>query len=163
MPRSGRRFVAAGLAVLAVVVTAACVPNIEAPDVRFVGARLGSVGLEGGRLYVQLSVVNPNDFALEADALTYDLDLRDPDASDDGWVGFTEGMFEKRTRVPANDSTVVEIPVEFTYGGLGGAARSIMATGTVTYRLRGAVQVAEPVRAEIPFDQEGRASFGESQ
>lgn len=153
------RLAVAGLAALTIVLAVACVPDIQEPEVRFAGARLGNIGLEGGRLYVQLGVVNPNDFALEASALTYDLDLRDPSAPDGGWTEFTEGIFDERTRVPANDSTVVEIPVEFTYRGLGGAARAILETGAVDYRVRGTVHVAEPVRVEIPFEHEGSASF----
>ncbi len=150
--------VAAMLAALAY----ACVPDIEEPEVRLAGVRVGGLGLEGGLLYVRLSVVNPNDFALEADGLTYDVDLRE--ATDDGreWVDVTEGRYTEDLRVGANDTAVVEIPVEFTYRGLGGAIRSVLRTGTVDYRVRGTVVLQKPISTEIPYRHSGTVTVLES-
>ena len=53
-----------------VVGAAACVPRIEEPEVRLAGVRLGGLGLQGGLVYVRLSVVNPNRFGLEAASST---------------------------------------------------------------------------------------------
>lgn len=149
-------FVAAGVA-------AACVPDIEEPAVRLVGVRLGGLGVEGGLLYVRLSVVNPNDFALEADGLTYDVDLRDPGAEGAGWVDVTQGTFQEDVRIEANDSSVIEVPVEFTYRGLGGAVRSLLRTGTVDYRISGTVALQEPLSTEIPYRHSGTVAVLDSQ
>jgi len=139
-------------------VAAACMPRIEEPKVRVAGVRLGAIGLEGGLLYVRLSVVNPNDFALEADGLTYDVNLAEQTAEGRRWVDVTTGSFEERLRVGANDSTEVEIPVEFTYRGLGGAIRSIIGTGTVDYWVRGTIYLREPISTDIPYDHSGKVT-----
>lgn len=152
-----RRFRFAPMAaVLVAVLAAACAPRLTRPEVRLVGVRLGGLGLRGGLVYVQLNVVNPNDFPLEAAALTYDLDLSDPAADGDGgWVDLAEGRFNERVHVPARDSTIVEIPVEFTYTGAGAALRSILDLGTFSYRVRGDVALSEPVRTEVPYRHTG--------
>ena len=139
-------------------VAAAGMPRIEEPKVRVAGVRLGAIGLEGGLLYVRLSVVNPNDFALEADGITYDVNLAEQTAEGRRWVDVTTGSFEERLRVGANDSTEVEIPVEFTYRGLGGAIRSIIGTGTVDYRVRGTIYLREPISTDIPYDHSGKVT-----
>ncbi|MFW6078791.1 MAG: LEA type 2 family protein [Gemmatimonadota bacterium] len=150
----------AGVVALAAVV--ACVPRVRAPEVDLVGVRLGGLGLEGGVVHVALSISNPNAFALVADGLSYDVDLSDP-REDDGWVDLAEGVFEEDFRVEAEDTAEVEIPVEFTYGGVGGLVRSVLRTGTFEYRVRGQVQVEEPVGTRIPYDRTGTITVtGES-
>lgn len=144
-----------GLAGILAVTASACIPDIQRPDVRLAGARLGGFGLEGGLLYVDLSVTNPNPFVLAADQLSYDVDLRDPGTADDEWIDVTDGIFEEDFGVAANDSAVVTIPVEFTYSGVGTLVQSIVNTGTFVYRVRGTVILEEPLRTEIPYDREG--------
>jgi len=151
--------VASTVAVLVAILLAACAPRLSRPDVHLVGVRLGGLGLRGGLVYVRLSVVNPNDFPLEAAGLTYDLELRDPAADGAGeWVDLAEGRFTEDVRVPARDSSIVEIPVEFTYAGAGAALRSILDLGTVSYRVRGEVALSGPVRTEVPYRHSGTVS-----
>ena len=108
-------------------------------------------GLRGGLVYVQLSVVNPNDFPLEATGLTYNLELRDPTTGGDGeWVDLAEGRFGESVRVGARDSSIVEIPVEFTYTGAGAALRSILDRGTLSYRVADG-GVGACFRLELPL------------
>lgn len=160
MKRKKSGIVAAMLAVL-LAAAAACAPRFEEPDVRLVGVRLGGLGLRGGLVYVQLNVVNPNAFALEAAGLTYDLELSDPLADGDGgWVDLAEGRFQEDVRVAARDSTVVEIPVEFSYSGAGAALRSILDKGTFSYRVRGEVVLREPLRTDVPYRHSGTVSLG---
>lgn len=142
-----------------VVGAAACVPRIEEPEVRLAGVRLGGLGLQGGLVYVRLSVVNPNRFGLKAAGLTYDLDLADIQDGERRWVDLAEGTFAEKIRVEGNDSTVVEIPVEFRYSGLGSAVRSILATGTFDYRVRGEVSITEPLGTEIPYRHSGTVTL----
>lgn len=154
--RRVKRWIEATVCALAVAgAAAACVPRIEEPEVRVAGVRLGGIGLEGGLLYVRLSVVNPNRFALEASGLTYDVELAEPTSDGRRWIEVTRGSYTEDLRVGAKDSAVVEIPVEFTYRGLGGAIRSIMGTGTVDYRVRGTVYLREPASVEIPYRHAG--------
>ncbi|MGH7483153.1 MAG: LEA type 2 family protein [Longimicrobiales bacterium] len=135
-----------------------CLPDLEEPDVRVDGVRLGGLGLTGGFLYVELHVMNPNRFDLEADGLRYDVDLRG--GSEDGdWVDFTEGEFREDIRVAGEDSTSVEIPVEFRYDALGSALRSMFRLGTLDYRITGVVQLEEPIGRDIPFRKTGRTTL----
>lgn len=152
-----RKWIEATLCALVLVGAAAsCMPRIEEPKVRVAGVRLGALGFEGGLLYVRLSVENPNDFALEADGLTYDVQLAEPTADGKRWVDVTRGSFTEELRVGAEDSTTVEIPVEFSYRGLGGAIRSVLGTGSVDYRVRGTIYLKKPVSVDIPYDHTGK-------
>lgn len=143
---------AAALVVL--LIAAACMPRLREPDVRLVGVRLGGLGLRGGVVHVELGVNNPNTFALEAEGLSYDLELRDPEA-DDEWIDLAEGTFEQDFGVGAEDSARVEIPIEFRYGGVGDVIRSLLSTGTVSYRVRGMITLDEPFRTDVPYRKTG--------
>lgn len=154
-----KRTLAPWLTLLAALWVVACIPTIKRPEVQLVGVRLGSLGLQGGLLYVQVGVDNPNSFALRADSFTYHIELREPGQQAESWSNLAEGTFNKAIQVPAHDSTVVEIPVEFRYSGIGTALRSILDTGTFNYRISGSVAVEKPVRTDIPYRHTGTASL----
>lgn len=132
---------------------AGCVPSVQQPEVRLVGARLASIGMTGGVVDVRLSVYNPNRFALRATGLTYDVDLEQPGG--DGWLDFTEGTLDRRIEVPSGDSTVVVIPVEFEYRGIGQALQSLMDRGTFEYRVSGVVALEGPIQRDFPYRHSG--------
>lgn len=135
---------------LAVGVTlAGCGSVVEEPVVRFEGLRVGGLGLEGGRVMVQVGVVNPNRFGLHARDVEYDLDLRATGGEE--WIDLAEGVYAEEIAVGARDSVIVEIPVEFTYRQLGPALRSMMNRGSVDVRVEGSVQLTDPVGRRIPF------------
>src|SRR3954463_16399403 len=85
------------------------------PIVHLRNVAVRGIGLQGGTLDVQLSVYNPNHFRLDATRLTYNLNL----AGDS--VKVASGTFDNRFSVTDNDSTLVTIPVDFTYAGIGAA------------------------------------------
>ena len=61
--------------------------------------------------------------------------------------------------MPENDSSLVRLPVRFTYVGLGAAGRSLLMAGTVNYRVRGDFTVATPLgNFTRPYDRTGRYS-----
>lgn len=151
----GRIGLGRALGVAALVGLAACMPRVEKPEVELIGVRLGGLGLDGGLVYVELNVVNPNGFALVADGLTYDLDMSDPGDDGDRWVDVADGRFDDDFRVGARDTASVEIPVEFRYDGVGGLVRSVLSTGTFDYRLSGEVALDEPLRTGVPYRREG--------
>ena len=84
------------------------------PIVNLRNVSVQGIGLSGGQLEVQLSVYNPNNFRLDASRLTYRVFVGDS-------VGLANGAVDTRTSVQASDSTIVTIPVSFTYAGLGAA------------------------------------------
>lgn len=143
-----------------------CVSSVfNQPEVTLETVQVGGLGLRGGTLLVSLQVVNPNRFSLSAEQLDYQLSLRDADeTSDTTWVDFAAGTYAERFSVPARDTAVVQIPVEFTYSGLGAAAGSLLRAGTFTYRASGTVDVSTPLGSrEVPFRKRGTVTLISSQ
>jgi LEA14-like dessication related protein len=146
------------LVLLPVLVAAACIPKFYQPGVRLDAVRLGSVGFSGGTLYVQLVVDNPNTYELRSAALRYTIEMSDGTTGDSRWLPLASGSIEKELSVAANDSTSVELPVDFSYAGLGSALRSILQSGAIEYRLSGDMRVTQPVRRSVPFRRSGRVA-----
>lgn len=123
----------------------------EQPVVKLKDVRVRGLGLTGGSLDVLLSVYNPNHYRLDATHLTYKVNL----AGDS--VTIASGEVTDRFTVNDNDSTVVPIPVSFTYAGIGAAGRSILNTGAVNYHVLGEVSVGSAVGTfRVPYSSTGR-------
>jgi LEA14-like dessication related protein len=160
--KARNRFVGACMALFAALALGGCASNLyEQPEVTLQNVQLGSLGLRGGTLLVNLKVVNPNRFALNANSLRYDLrigDNRQP--NDTTWIDFATGLYDQPFSVAGRDSATVAIPVEFTYSGLGGAAATILRTGTFDYSARGTVDVRTPIGPyTVPFQRRGSVSM----
>ena len=120
------------------------------PVVNLRDVNVKGLGLSGGQLEVQLSVYNPNSFRLDATRLTYRVFVGDS-------VGLATGALDTQTTMQASDSTIVTIPVSFTYAGLGAAARQILQTGSVNYRVAGDVTVGSVIgNFTVPYSATGR-------
>lgn len=142
------------IAVFAVALTAACAglaqqmfqnPVVNLRDVRVMG-----LGTTGGNLEVHLSVYNPNNFRLDASQLRYNVFVGDS-------VRMAGGTVESQTSVQAGDSTIVKIPVGFTYAGLGTAASQLLRTGAVSYMVRGDIVVSSVAgNFTVPFRTTGQ-------
>ena len=119
------------------------------PDVTFRELRLNGVGLTGGSLDVVLAVYNPNSFNLDATRMTYNLVLDS--------VPFASGALDQKFTVQDKDSTIVRLPVNFTYSGIGAAGRQLLSSGAVNYRVTGDVTVGTPLGSFTrPYTQTGR-------
>jgi LEA14-like dessication related protein len=142
-------------AVVATAVVAGCSTlgraAFQNPIVHLRNVGIGNIGLTGGTLNVQLSVYNPNHFRLDATRLTYNLNL----AGDS--IKVASGTYDSQFTVNDGDSTMVTIPVDFTYSGLGAAGRSLLNTGAVNYHVLGDVTVGTPVgNFTVPYQSTGR-------
>lgn len=145
-----RRMAAAALAMVAL---AGCAtlgratfaePLVELRDVRIVG-----LGIDGGNVDVVLSVYNPNRYSLDATRMTYRVDVDS--------VQLGNGALDSRFVVPSGDTSMVRLPIRFTYRGLGEAGRQILSTGSVNYRVRGDFTVVTPIgNFTRPYDRTGR-------
>ncbi len=141
------------IAIFAVALTAACAglasqvfqnPIVDLRDVRVMG-----LGTTGGNLEVHLSVYNPNSFRLDASQMQYNVFVGDS-------VRMANGTVDTRATVQAGDSTIVKIPVSFTYSGLGTAASQLLRTGSVNYMVRGDVTVSSVAgNFTVPFRTTG--------
>lgn len=142
------------LVVLAVAFTAACAglarQVFQNPVVNLRDVRVTSLGAMGGNLEVHLGVYNPNNFRLDASQMTYNVFVGDS-------VRMANGTVDTRTSVQAGDSTIVKIPVSFTYAGLGAAATQLLRTGAVNYMVRGDVTVSSVAgNFTVPFRTTGQ-------
>ena len=125
--------------------------TFKEPIVHFQDARITGIGVTGGSMEVKLSLYNPNKFKLDGTRLTYKL-LVDS-------VTFGTGALADRFTVQEKDSTIVTLPLQFTYAGIGEAGRQLMNTGSVNYRVMGDVTVGTPLgNYTRPYDQTGRFS-----
>jgi LEA14-like dessication related protein len=136
---------------------AGCGPAFRQPVVTLENVTVAGIGLSGGTLMVHLEVENPNRFALTANQLRYALSIADPSrAGDTVWIDVAEGVHARPFTVGARETGYVQIPVEFTYAGMGSAVASLLRRGTFEYRARGVVEARTPVGTrDIPFSRQG--------
>ncbi len=125
--------------------------SFKEPVVTLKEVAVTGLGLTGGSVDVVLSVYNPNGYKLDALKMTYQVDVDS--------VKLGNGALDGRFVVPKNDSSVVRLPVSFTYAGIGQAGRALLAKGQVNYRVRGDFTVATPIgNFTLPYDRTGRYS-----
>jgi LEA14-like dessication related protein len=129
----------------------------QEPIVTFKDLKVRGLGLSGGTLDAYVNVYNPNGFRLDATRLTYNVMV--------GQNQLGTGALDSRFTVQNKDSTTVRIPIDFTYLGIGAAARSMMNQGSVPYTVTGDVTVTTPVgNFTVPYTGSGRFSaFGGAQ
>jgi LEA14-like dessication related protein len=142
------------IVVFAVALTAACAglasQVFQNPIVNLRDVRVMSLGAMGGNLEVHLGVYNPNNFRLDASQMSYNVFVGDS-------IRMATGTVDTRTSVQAGDSTIVKIPVAFTYAGLGAAATQLLRTGAVNYMVRGDVTVSSVAgNFTVPFRTTGQ-------
>jgi LEA14-like dessication related protein len=141
-----------GLAMLS-----ACIPKFYEPELRLETVRLGALGFRGGTLYARIVVANPNSYELRSATIRYTIAMNDASADErTHWLDVATGSIDHEVRVAAGDSVSVEVPVDFSYAGIGGAIRTVLATGSFEYRLTGDLRVIAPIRRSIPFRQSGK-------
>ena len=143
-----------GAATAAIAVVAGCSAlgkqAFQQPIVHLQDVRVNGVGLTGGNLDVKLSVYNPNGYRLDATRMTYNVLVG-------GDVRVATGTVDSRFTVNDNDSTIVTVPVSFTYSGIGAAGRQLLNTGGVDYRVNGDVTVGTVVgNFTVPYSATGR-------
>ncbi len=155
MTRAVRRWMTAGAVVALTTGGAACASlgraTFKEPVVTLREFNVTGLGLTGGSVDVVLSVYNPNGYKLDALSMTYQVDV--------DTIKLGSGALDGRFVVPENDSSLVRLPVRFTYAGLGAAGRSLVTAGTVNYRVRGDFTVSTPLgNFTRPYDRTGRYS-----
>lgn len=142
------------IAIAAVVSVTACASLGKAgfaePVVNLKDVRVTALGLSGGSVDVVLSVYNPNGYRLDATKLTYRVMM-------DSATQLATGEFNDKITVQEKDSTIVRLPVSFTYSGIGAAGRELMDKGSVEYRVTGDLSVGTPVGSFTrPYSARGR-------
>ncbi len=110
--------------------------SFESPTVRLEFIEVTRLDFRGGALRLQLAIYNPNPYQLRGGQLGATLDLED--------THFGEAVFEGGAKLTAGEQTWVTVPMEFTWQGVGAAARGLLTRGAVAYRLEGRLQVQTP-------------------
>lgn len=119
------------------------------PVVTYRDAAITALGLTGGTLEVVLSVYNPNSFRLDGTGLTYRIAVDS--------VPFGNGNLTERFVVQEGDSTIVRLPLQFAYAGIGQAGRQLIQTGSVNYTVSGDITVGTPLGTFTrPYSGRGR-------
>ncbi|HEX2210954.1 MAG TPA: LEA type 2 family protein [Longimicrobium sp.] len=150
------------VAVLVLATLASACTGFRKPEIELEGISLGSVGLNGGTINVNVRVQNPNPVGFRAETINYELFLRTPrdSADEQGWERLTSGTHEEDIVIGARETRVVQIPVEFRLSELGPVASSVLRTGRFNYRVTGTVQVrAAGSRRTVPFRKTGSMSL----
>ena len=125
--------------------------TFKEPIVNFQEAKITGIGITGGSLEVKLSVYNPNGFRLDGTRLTYNVFVES--------VKLGDGALAEPFKVQEKDSTIVTLPLSFTYTGATAAARQLMNTGSVNYRVTGDLTVGTRLgNYTRPYDRTGRFS-----
>lgn len=143
------------------VVVTACGSVFEQPQVNLRSVQLGGLGLRGGTLLVNLEITNPNSFTLSANQLEYQLAIANTEVTNDTtWMDLATGLYAEPFSVGGGATENVQIPVEFTYSSLSGAATSVLRAGTFSYRATGTVEVRTPLGTRaVPFRKGGMVSL----
>lgn len=123
--------------------------SFQEPVVSYKDAVITGLGVTGGSLEVVLSVYNPNGFRLDGTQLTYNIKVDS--------VPFGTGTFSDRFTVQEKDSTLIRLPLSFTYAGVGQAGRQLLNTGSVQYTVSGDITVGTPIGSFTrPYSGKGR-------
>lgn len=144
--------------------SAGCALALRPPEVSLDDLELVSVDLLGGEARVLLVVENPNRVALGVREFSYRVEVRAPAAGEEGgWITVAEEEGVPGVRLPPLTRTPVQIPVRFRLSGIGAALGSILASGTLEYRVEGTL-VGEGRLAgrPRPFRLQGRRTILEA-
>ncbi len=110
--------------------------QFQEPHVQLEGVAVTGLGISGGSLRVELDVYNPNSYDIRGARFTAELHLED--------TRFGELSHESVFELAAETHTRLEIPMQFTWEGVGAAARGLLARGSVSYRLEGRLMIDAP-------------------
>jgi len=108
-----------------------------APDFDLTSVRIDGLGLTGGSLTLFVDVDNPNSYDLR----TGQIDL----AIDFEGTRFGEAFLDGSTSFGSQAITPIELPLSFSWGGVGAGARAVLARGAIGYTLSTKLTVDTPL------------------
>jgi LEA14-like dessication related protein len=140
-------------ALCALVLVGACAlrGDLQPPEVRLADLRPIGGGLLEQRFRVDLRLVNPNDYALDIDGLTLDLDLQGR--------AFASGLSNRRVRVPRLGEAVVPVEVSTSILELARQIFALAETGDLSYRISGLAYLGGIGGGQVPYERSGSLSL----
>lgn len=125
------------------------------PVVTLRDVQIRGLGLTGGSMDVRLAVYNPNAFRLDAGRMTYRLLA----GTGSDTVTFATGTVEGQQNFAERDTTIITVPLSFSYSGIGSVGRQLLNSGSIDYTIRGDISVATPIgNFTRPYSHTGRYS-----
>lgn len=110
--------------------------RFEKPTVQLEAIQILGLDLVGGRLALVLDVYNPNSYDLRGLGLEAELTLED--------TRFGNAVLDRGFTLTSSEHTQLEVPMTFTWEGVGAGARALLTRGEVNYDL------ATLIRADTP-------------
>lgn len=107
------------------------------PAVALETVTVTGVSLSGGAVTLHLDVHNPNPYALHGTEFSVDVELEG--------TPFGRVVRDEPLTLPATEHSRVDLALQFTWAGVGAAARGIIDRGAVAYGLRGRFLVDTPI------------------
>lgn len=107
------------------------------PEVQLKEVQVTGIGLSGGTLNLALDVFNPNDYRLRSTRLELGIDLEN--------VHFGDALMETPLELPAQQHTLVTLPVRFEWAGIGAGARGLLTRQAIHFGLTGTAFLGTPL------------------
>lgn len=111
--------------------------RFQEPAIHLQEIRVTGLGLSGGTLDLELDVLNPNDFRLRTIRMELGVDLEQ--------VHFGDALLESAIELPAQQHTLVTVPVRFEWAGVGAGARALLDRQAIHYGLTGVATLDTPI------------------
>jgi LEA14-like dessication related protein len=111
--------------------------RFQEPDIKLQEIRVTGLGLTGGTLDLALDVFNPNDYRLRTTRLELGIDLED--------VHFGDALIETPLELPSQQHSLVTVPVQFEWAGVGAGARALLSRQAIRFGLTGVASLGTPV------------------
>ncbi len=123
--------------------------SVQKPTVSVENVSVSNISLSDIELLFDVQINNPNPLSLSLASYEYDFQINSN--------SFVKGVQELNTRIDANASNTVSIPVTFTFQELYNTFTSLRSEDEAGYALLGSVGVNVPVLGliEVPIEQEG--------
>lgn len=128
--------------------------RFEEPTVRLETIQVRGLDLLGGQLILVLDVFNPNSYELRGLGLEAQLALEE--------TQFGEARLDEGFLLPADAHALLEIPMSFTWKGVGAGAKALLSRGEVGYDLITAIRADTPAGARpVRIRRNGTVRLGE--
>lgn len=113
--------------------------QFQQPDFDLTSVRIDGLGLTGGSLTLLIDVDNPNSYDLRTGQIELVIDFEG--------TRFGEAFLDGSTRFGSQEVTPIELPLSFSWGGVGAGARALLARGAIGYTLLTRLTVDTPLGA----------------
>lgn len=137
----------AGALLAAVLLSSCSIFEPEPPQVRVADLRLLDSTVFEQRFEINLTIGNPNDFALPLDGLTFDLEVNGET--------FARGFSNQRVTIPRLGEGRVSVAASTTLIEVMRQMQLFAEYGDVTYRLSGVAYLDSLRRRRVPYESEG--------